>query len=318
MKVHVNTEDTKNGFTALKLNTKAVSTKEKLRIIMKKIESKIAETSSKEEKCVSGDTEEESVFTVMKTFTRATGKKAINTEEESVFTVMETFTRVSGNIPVDTEEERLSLAIPEHVTDAWVVVSEDFAREKCKQSLRDAAASLKKPAALTTSRKRSTSPIPEDVALEIESGASRKVARPSAAGVPRKPRPMTNTDKLPAEPDTAEILPPQSVHYSPSSRPSAFLQQEATLELSQDLSFRLKHPSHRKRDMPRLRRMQEQREAAAQPEASLLTGSLMKAEREPTRPARKRAIGQERSQYSTSSDSDNDLDQKPKACNQKN
>ena len=248
----------------------------------------------------------------------ATGKHAV--KDEIARTIVDKVALKGGRFVrrVDTEEERLSLAIPEHVTDAWVVVSEDFAREKCKQSLRDAAASLKKPAALTTSRKRSTSPIPEDVALEIESGASRKVARPSAAGVPRKPRPMTNTDKLPAEPDTAEILPPQSVHYSPSSRPSAFLQQEATLELSQDLSFRLKHPSHRKRDMPRLRRMQEQREAAALPEASLLTGSLMKAEREPTRPARKRAIGQERSQYSTSSDSDNDLDQKPKACNQKN
>lgn len=242
----------------------------------------------------------------------ATGKHAV--KDEIARTIIDKVALKGGRFVrrVETEEERRSLAIPEHVTDAWVAVSEDFAREKCKQSLRDAAASLKKPA--TLSKTRRTSPIPEDV----EIGSPRKLVqspRPTVAGGPKNPRLTTMTEELPLEPETAEIQPPQSVHDSPSRRTPASLRQVAMLDSSQDLSFRLKHPSHRKRDMSRLRRMQEQREAAALPEASLLTGSLMKAEREPTRPMKKRAIDQKRPPPSTSSEKDRN--QKPKTRDQK-
>ena len=244
----------------------------------------------------------------------ATGKHAV--KDEIARTIVDKVALKGGRFVrrVETEEERRSLAIPEHVTDAWVAVSEDFAREKCKQSLRDAAASLKKPPALASTTRR-TSPIPEDAARAIEIGSPRRLAQspyPPAAGGPKNPGLTTMKEELPPEP---EIQPPQSVHDSLSRRAPASLRQEAMLDSSQDLSFRLKHPSHRKRDMSRLRRMQEQREVAALPEASLLTGSLMKAEREPTRPMKKRAICQKRPPPSTSSV--NDHNQKPKTHDKK-
>ena len=129
----------------------------------------------------------------------ATGKHAV--KDEIARTIVEKVALKGGRFVrrVETDEERGSLAIPEHVTDAWVAVSEDFAREKCKQSLRDAAASLKKRPAHTTSTTRRPSPIPEDAARAIEIGSPRRLAQspyPPAAGGPKNRGLTTLKEKL--------------------------------------------------------------------------------------------------------------------------
>ena len=250
----------------------------------------------------------------------ATGKHAL--KDQIARTIVDKVASKGGRFVrrVETDDERMALGIPNHVAEAWVVVSEDSAREKCKQSLRDAAASLKKPPAATSSRKRKTIPKPGEVepASEVRCSSSTDALQSlhlRTAERIQQPNPAQETEKQAPKPSTTKVELPQSLQEPPSSAAIFSRAEGATLDNSQELSYRLKHPSHRKRDLLRLRRMQEQLRAAALPEASLLTDSLMKADRGSEFSVKKCAVGPSKELQSTCSDEEHD--QKPKSSTKK-
>jgi len=211
----------------------------------------------------------------------ATGKHAA--KDQIARTIVDKVASIGGRFVrrVETEEERRDLGIPDTVTDAWVVVSDDVARDKCKQSLRDAAAALKKTSASSSSRKRKKSTIraKDQSAKKLSTESVTNKAQSSLSGVTARSETQAAPETL--SPKLSYSKPDRSF-TSVNSGPNVAHSKESTLDNDDDLSFRLKHPSHRKRDLLRLRRLQQQQqqESTAVPEAPLLTGPTMKAERQ--------------------------------------
>lgn len=202
----------------------------------------------------------------------ATGKHAV--KDRIARTIVDKIASNGGRFVrrVETEEERRVLGIPNNVTDAWVAVSDDAARDKCKQSLRDAAASLKSSA--SSSRKRKKIPL---------RGKAQSAKKFSSVSVTEKAQSSLSADAARTEIQAAaEAGSPkmysQAARGSTSANSNANVahRKESMLENDDDLSFRLKHPSHRKRDLLRLRRLQQQH----QQDSTAVTGSPMKTERQ--------------------------------------
>ena len=182
----------------------------------------------------------------------ATGKHAV--KDQIAHRILNSVSAKGGRFVrrIETEQERRTLGVPHNVSEAWVVVGENVAKEKVKQALREHTASQKKKTTLPRKRRRKAQPKPapsrESSSSESGSDEASSSSSPSSASeceVAAAPEDNNNNSSVRA-PSSAATLP-------------ALIPTEAigTRDADDDVSFRLKHPSLRKRDLLRMRRQQQ-------------------------------------------------------------
>jgi len=248
----------------------------------------------------------------------ASGKHAV--KDDIARQILDTISSSGGRFvrQIETKEERRKLGVPNDVSDAWVVISDDLAREKCKQTLRDAipySPSARK--AATTGKKRKSRTLNQH--SSPSSQTAKQLDSNCAAGKKPEVSLQSTSSSLSSGANflsAAEEVAAPEVSYSivaaaPASQMS--LQHQVAPHYDEEvddedhgLSFRLKHPSFRKRDVIRLRRQREQQQQQQQ-QNETPSGSE----------ASSRSVLEHH--YSISSDirresaDDEDLDVKPKA-----
>jgi len=158
---------------------------------------------------------------------------------------------------IETAEERRTLGVP-GISEAWVVINEDLAREKCKQALRDAVPPCTERKSAAKSRR--TKKRKSDSSADDASPSQRKGA-PSAACSKMicsaiRPRDSPRSDSKNGDISVARAAgTPQMISSSTMSQE----QQQYSFD-DDELSFRRKHPSLRKRDLLRRRHQQKQKQ----------------------------------------------------------
>lgn len=243
----------------------------------------------------------------------ASGKHVV--KDEIARRILDTISARGGRFVrhVETKEERKKLGVPNNISDVWVAIDEDLAREKVKQTLRDAvpySPSTRK--AVTTGKKRKSRSLKQQspsskTAVHLDPSSARKKvpnSKPEAAAQSASSSGAALAAREAAAPEVP--YPIAALPASQSGEQQVDRHGEEVDDEDHGLSFRLKHPSFRKRDMIRLRRQREQQlqhhqqsETPSESEVSIRSDSEL--------------------QHGTSSESrresadDEDLDVKPKA-----
>ena len=152
---------------------------------------------------------------------------------------------------IEADEDRRAFKVPKSVAEAWVVVSEEVAREKCKQALRDSV--HRSPP--IKARERATN-VPQqkpkctDGQSQIKQMQLIPWTRVGQANATKNSAPATGQN---LQTTVSNAVPQQSLHRDQHFFPSTMMDDD-------ELSFRLKHPSHRKRYLLRLRHLQKDKE----------------------------------------------------------
>jgi len=190
----------------------------------------------------------------------ATGKHAV--KDQIAHRILNSVSAKGGRFVrrIESEQERGALGVPHNVSEAWVVVSENVAKEKVKQALREHTASQKKKTTSPRKRRRKAQPkaAPSREFSSSESD-SDEASSPSSA---------SECDTAAAQEDNnnSSVRAPSSAATLPALIPTEVI---STRDADDDVSFRLKHPSLRKRDLLRMRRQQQ---AAAASSSGLTAG----------------------------------------------
>jgi len=188
--------------------------------------------------------------------------------------ILDTVKERGGRIvrPIESKEERLALKVPDNLPEAWIAISEDLAREKCKQALRDAVPPSPKreklnPASPKKCRKRKCDPSSNgETSSQQKKGPSATKNQSSRAPIAsRSDFEPSNTSSTTTEEATNPI--PEVSLTALKSLPVG--KDQSTLFDDDELSFRLKHPSLRKLDLSRMRHQHKQKPADAQQAATI-------------------------------------------------
>jgi hypothetical protein len=158
---------------------------------------------------------------------------------------------------LDAAAERQRMGIADGAQ-AWTIVDEETSLEKVKQALRDQDSALSRPATLVSEgksppagRKRKDSVVHGTFPLTVSGLRVAANKRSERAAAAQSNRPFGCSVAAASAAPLPEILP------GPESEPSVTTTEETVVHDGHDLSYSLKHPSLRKRDLLRLRREQQ-------------------------------------------------------------
>jgi hypothetical protein len=180
----------------------------------------------------------------------ATGKHAV--KDRIAREILDTVFGKGGRFVRRIEaEDRRTFKITESVAEAWIVVSEEVAREKCKQALRDSV--YPSPAAVKAGKRAPKELQQKQKSTHEQSQMEHIQLIPLAsAGQTKAPTNCSPANGQNMQKTESIVVVPQRIlgkdqYFSPALD-------------DDDLSFRLKHPSHRKRYLLRLRQMKRNKE----------------------------------------------------------